>query len=186
MKFLIAAGAAFGLASMMFAASTFSGTSPNVQAGEETPECVTYTPTRTATRTATPGTPATSTNTPCRRRTRPQPIGAIYDGGISGGSSEGGVSNLGNETPRAECPTPTRTGTATPVTPTATGTVVPPTAIPATSTPTGGSGGAVTPPNTGTGDGLNGSGMSMWSMVLLAAIAAVGGGAVLAGARKRS
>lgn len=192
MKLIIAAGTALGLAGMMFAASTFSGSSQNVQAGQETPVCVTYTPTRTATRTptvtASPTNTATPTETPTtvlisNERRSDELYGNIADGGISGGSSEGGVSSLGNETPRAECPTPTRTGTRT-ATPANTSTPVN-TSVPATNTPSGGGAGVVTPPNTGTGDGGD-SGISMWMLLAGAAVAAAGGGALMVGARKRS
>jgi hypothetical protein len=102
--------------------------------------------------------------------------GSIYDGGVSG-SSDSGVSALGNQTPQATCPADTSTpvNTLTPVN----------TTVPATNTPTGGGGGVVQPPDTGTGDGLAGSGVPMWMLAAGAAIAALGGGAVLAGARRR-
>lgn len=77
--------------------------------------------------------------------------------------------------------TPTATATAVPKTP------VPPTEPPATNTPkpsSGNEGANVKPPNTGSGDGA-GSGGSMWLVVLGAASLALGGGAVLAGVRRR-
>ena len=79
----------------------------------------------------------------------------------------------------------THTPTATPTDVPVTVTPVPPTEPPATSTPSSGNEGAnVKPPNTGSGDGANGSG-SLWLVVLGAASLALGGGAVLAGMRRR-
>ncbi len=77
--------------------------------------------------------------------------------------------------------TPTATATSVPNTP------VPPTEPPATSTPKPSSGNDaanVKPPNTGSGDGPGG-GSSLWLVVLGAASLAFGGGAVLAGMRRR-
>lgn len=190
MKVLIGAGAAISLAAMLLAGSLFTSAAPAALAGED--ECVTFTPTRTATRTPTPGSP-TATPSPTNTATPTETTviltsnevaggavyGSIYDGGVSG-SSDSGVSSLGNQTPQATCvatSTPVNTATVvnTPVN----------TTVPATNTPVGGGGGVVAPPDTGSGDGLAGSGVPMWMLAAGAAVAALGGGAVLAGARRR-
>ena len=85
----------------------------------------------------------------------------------------------------------THTPTSTP-TPLATETPAPSpttaptnTAIPATNTPTGGAGGAVTPPNTGSGDGTV-AGANAMALIALGALLMLGGSAsVVVGARKR-
>jgi hypothetical protein len=75
--------------------------------------------------------------------------------------------------------TPTEAATDTPVP--ATSTPVPP-----TKTPSGGNEGAnVRPPNTGTGDSAR-SDVNIWLVAAGAVLAAAGGGALFAGARKRS
>lgn len=77
--------------------------------------------------------------------------------------------------------TPTAAATETPVPSTPTNTAVPP-----TNTPTGGQEGAgVRPPNTGDGAGTAGSGTNMLLVTLGALLLVGGGGAVIAGSRKR-
>ncbi len=142
-------------------------------AGEDPDECVTFTPTHTYTHTPMPSyTSSVPTNTPLPTNT-----------------AVGQIQSFGNETPQRTC-----VNTATPTrTPTAANTTVPNTAVPtsppvvATATPSGGNqGGGVQPPNTGSGDAGSTGIESTWLLLAGAALIVVGGGSVLAGARRRS
>lgn len=169
---LAAVTAGFALIGMSLASN---GGGATAFAGEEPDECVTYTPTRTYTHTPMPSyTSSVPTNTPAPTNT-----------------AVGQIQSFGNQTPQRTCvntATPTKTPTLA-----ATSTLVPNTAVPtsppvvATATPSGGSqGGGVQPPNTGSGDAGSTGIDSTWFLLAGAALIVVGGGSVLAGARRRS
>lgn len=96
------------------------------------------------------------------------------------------VSAVHTSTPTAS-PTSAATNTPAPVATTAPATVVPPanTAVPATATsPSGGQLGAVSAPNTGTGDGTAGGGFP-WMVLAGMALAVAGIGSIGYGVRRR-
>jgi hypothetical protein len=166
-KFLLAGVAALSAGAMLIALAAVPSGGSTAFAGEE--ECVTFTPTNSPTRTNTPTATNTTAPTDTPEPTQP-PINAF--------------GNL-TQVPQLTCEptnTPTRTNTPAPSATTAPSS----TPRPATNTPTGGGAGVVQPPDTGTGDGLRGGETSMWYLLAGGALLALGGGAVLAGAKRRS
>jgi hypothetical protein len=169
---------------LMFGLSQAGGGASVTYAGDED-VCVTFTPTRTNTRTPT-GTPPTATNTTVPPTSTPvPPTSTATSAPLTFNDAPGdNLSAFGNETPQRTCEatetnTPTRTNTPAPG---VTNTVAPP----VTNTPTGGTqGGGVQPPNTGFGDTGSDSSSSLWFLLAGVALVATGTGAIVAGARRR-
>ena len=165
---------AVGIAVMALSFSTAAGRAPGASAGIT---CNTVTPVQTNTPTNTPD--PTPTNTPTPTPEKPGPFIAL--GKIPDCTA---TPTRTTEPRRTRTPTPAATETAAAsVTAVATNTGVPATSVP--TQPGGGAGaGGVRPPDTGNGPS-GGDGAGTWAVAAGALLMTLGGGTVLAGAKRR-
>lgn len=165
---------AVGIAVMALSFSTAAGRAPGASAGIIT--CNTVTPVQTNTPTNTPDPTPVNTSTPTSISSVLSASGKIPDCTATPTRT--------TEPRRTRTPTPAATETAAAsVTAVATNTGVPATSVP--TQPGGGAGaGGVRPPDTGNGPS-GGDGAGTWAVAAGALLMTLGGGTVLAGAKRR-